>query len=122
MTYKRGMDTERKAVNFLENKGISAVRVCGSGAGSKRPRPDVLASDGINDYGIEVKSSTQDYIMIEDSQIKRLIEFCKGFGAIPLVCVKFSYKPFLFLKLNQLRLTRNGNYKVRRGEFIKSVL
>lgn len=118
---KRGIKTEREAVNYLESIGICAFRICGSGGGSKRPLTDVMASNNIIDYGIEVKSSKKDYILFEDSQIKRLIKFCDKFGAMPLVCVKFSNEPFVFLKLHHLELTKEGNYKAVRGNLKRSV-
>lgn len=118
MAQKRGMREEREIVNWLESAGFMACRVTGSGAGSKRPRPDILAGDGVNQYGIEVKSSSKEYIHIDWEQIDNLKRFCVGFGAVPLVCAKFTYERPYFMGLDKLDMTEGGNYSVKR-EYVK---
>ena len=112
---KKGIQQERELVNLLNENGFQAVRIAGSGAGSrKNPKPDVLCVDKSVVYAIELKSSSKDVIYIDNKQIRSLIRFCDGFGINPLVCVKFSYVPFVFLRLRDLECTDNGNRRISR--------
>lgn len=113
---KKGMQQERNLVRYLNNKGYTAVRVAGSGAGTKRPTPDILASDGNKCYAIELKSSSKDLIYIDKNQVNGLKEFSYSFGAIPLLCVNFTYMDYYFISINRLTLSKGLNYKISRQE------
>ena len=119
MAYKRGIKQERDLVNWLYDKGFQALRCAGSGAGTKRPLPDIMAGNQYFSYGIELKSSNQDYIRIADSQIEGLKYFCAGFGAVPIVCANFTRLPYAFFNINEIPLTRNGHYKITR-DFVEN--
>jgi len=116
MGYKQGLKQERELVKLLYKRGFMALRCAGSGAGTNRPLPDVMAGNRWMCYGIEVKSSSADRIWIKDSQLDDLKTFCEGFGAVPRVCVKFSYLPFAFFKIDDLLLTREGNRTISREQ------
>lgn len=111
---KKGLDKERDLVNYLYSLGFAAVRVAGSGAGTKRDTCDILAGKEKDIYAIELKSSSKDNIYIDRKQIRELIRFSRRFGAKPRVAVKFTYEPYLFLRIQELRGTKKGNYKFTR--------
>ena len=58
--------------------GTYAVRTPGSGSG-KLPKPDVIAVDSGELLAIEVKSTNKSYVLLNSSQVERLLEFCKLF-------------------------------------------
>ena len=116
---KKGLNKERDLINYLDFKGFKAVRVAGSGAGTNKPRPDILAGNNRNIYAIELKSSSRDVIYIKKNQVKNLIRFAKGFGAIPTIAIKFNYEPYYFLSVNDFNITPNGNYKIKRSDIYK---
>lgn len=116
---KKGLNKERELVNYLNNQGFKAVRIAGSGAGTKKDTCDILASNKRNIYAIELKSSSKDNIYINQKQIKELINFSNDFGSVPVVAVKFSYKPFIFLFIDNLNVTDKGNFKINRLELDK---
>lgn len=116
---KKGLNKERDLINYLDFKGFKAVRVAGSGAGTKKPRPDILAGNKRNIYAIELKSSSKDVIYIKSYQVKNLIEFAKGFGAIPTIAIKFNYEPYYFLSVTDFKVTPNGNYKINKSDIYK---
>lgn len=111
---KNGFNKERDLVDFLLNHGYEAVRVAGSGAGTKRGLPDIIAGNSKAIYAIELKSSSKDNIHIRQEQLKGLIDFSKGFGAIPVVAVKFYRVPYAFLSMNDLRFSKAGNVNISR--------
>lgn len=120
MIYKKGIEYERKLVRYLNKLGFMAVRTAGSGGGTPEPRPDVLAGNNKQIYSIEVKSSSKDMVYLKNKEVYELKEFANGFGAIPLICVKFPYMDFFFI--NPKRLihckTKGGNFKITR-EFVE---
>lgn len=109
---KTGSVEERDLVNKLWNAGFAAMRAPASGGATKRPLPDVLAGNGKLYLAIEVKSTRQDHIYIDNEKITNLIEFSKIFGATPYVGSKFIRKPWRFIKLEDLHVTRSENYRV----------
>ena len=113
---KKGMQQERNLVRYLNNKGYPAVRVAGSGAGTKRPTPDILICDGRNHYAVELKSSSQNMIYISKDQVDNLKEFSDLFKAVPLICANFTYMNYCFFPIDRLTVTDGLNYKISRLE------
>lgn len=109
---KTGSVEERDLVNKLWAAGFAAMRAPASGGATKRPLPDVLAGNGKLYLAIEVKSTKQDHIYIDNEKITNLIEFSDIFGATPYVGAKFIRKPWRFIKLEDLHVTRSNNYRV----------
>ncbi len=109
---KSGSVEERDLVNKLWDAGFAAMRAPASGGATKRPLPDVLAGNGKLYLAIEVKSTRQDHIYIDNEKIANLIEFSDIFGATAYVGAKFIRKPWRFIKLEDLHITRNENYRV----------
>lgn len=109
---KTGSVEERDLVNKLWAAGFAAMRAPASGGATKRPLPDVLAGNSKIYLAIEVKSTKQDHIYIDNEKITNLIEFSEIFGAKPYVGAKFIRKPWRFIKLEDLHVTRSNNYRV----------
>lgn len=116
-----GSDREREMVNFLEDHGWGAVRLGGSGSGTKRNLPDILAGDGGSRYwGIEEKysgSNKQCYITAEKATGLR--EFCTRFGLRPLAAVRYSTRldgvedaDWYVAPLSELPITGSGSVKL----------
>jgi len=117
----KGIDSERKCVTGLYNEGFVAVRTAGSGAGSKQPKPDILAGKNGKQFAIELKTSSNNEIYIKRTQLCGLVEFAKRFGAIPMVCVKFKRLPYVFLRINDVKRSGAVTHRVNRNEAIKHI-
>lgn len=109
---KKGSTEERDLVNRLWDAGFAAMRAPASGGATKRPLPDVLAGNGKLYLAIEVKSTRQDHIYIDNEKISNLKKFSEIFGATCYVGAKFVRKPWRFIKLDDLHVTRSNNYRV----------
>jgi Holliday junction resolvase len=95
---------EYKTVEILEKHGYKAIRIPVSGTG-KQSIPDIIATkDGVI-YPIEVKSTSQDYVIVKNFQIEKLFKFCEMFNFCncqPLVIVHYKkYKSVRLYKLAQ---------------------
>lgn len=119
---KKGSLEERYLVKYLENNGFAATRIPASGGATKSDRPDVLAGNGDECFAFEVKSSKKDTIYIRKEQISELLRFSFKFGAKPLICVKFTRKPYTIFNVNLLERTPKGNYKIKREDIDKGIL
>ena len=109
---KKGSIEERDLVKMFWDAGFAAMRAPASGGATKRPLPDVLAGNGDKYLAIEVKSTRQEHIYIDNEKISNLVEFCDIFGAVPYVGAKFIRKPWRFIKISDLYVTRSNNYRV----------
>lgn len=89
--------------------GTYAVRTPGSGSG-KLPKPDVIAVDSGELLAIEVKSTNKPYVILNSSQVERLLEFCKLFivrcphcgaeiGPKPIMAARFLNREWSFAEI-----------------------
>lgn len=89
--------------------GTYAIRTPGSGAG-KLPKPDIIAVDSGELLAIEVKSSNKSYVLLNSSQVERLLAFCNRFvvkcphcGAEikpkPILAARFLNKEWSFAEI-----------------------
>lgn len=113
---KKGALEERQVVKTFTTYGYGAIRVPASGARTKDDKPDVIAGNSRNYYAVEVKSSKNDYIYIREEQVEELLRFSALFGAKPLICVKFTRKPYVVFNPYHLKRTKSGKYTVHRGD------
>ena len=93
---------EYKTLQILELEGFKAVRIPASATG-KQPLPDIIAVKNNTIYAIEVKSTSQDYVYVDNFQINKLFEFCEIFNFCnckPLVLV--HYKKYKAVKMYNL--------------------
>ncbi|MFP4006070.1 MAG: Holliday junction resolvase Hjc [Candidatus Hadarchaeia archaeon] len=97
----KGSRRERELVNLLWESGFAVMRSPASGSGRKHPQPDVLASNGDKEYGIETKSSSSNAIYVKKEEVEKLGEFCDKFGCEPLIGVRFDRQGWLFVKPDQ---------------------
>ncbi|WP_303235788.1 Holliday junction resolvase Hjc [Methanosphaera cuniculi] len=110
----KGYNEERTVVQIFETNGYRATRIPASGGRTKRALPDVIAGNGRKYYAAEIKSSKNDYIYIKEEQIQELLEFAHGFGATPIVVVKFTYKPYKVFDIIEIETTDSGKYVISR--------
>jgi Holliday junction resolvase len=93
---------EYKIKKVLEKNGYKVIRVPTSGTG-KQPIPDIIAVKNNTIYAIEVKSTSKDYVNIDNFQIKKLFDFCEFFNFCnckSAVIVNYKkYNTVLFYKL-----------------------
>ena len=102
---------ERELIALLWPAGFACIRSAGSGR-TRHPNPDILAANGRSVYAIECKSSAQDEIRFEKSQLDDLVSFSVFFNARPVVAVRFNHNGWLFLTPERLERTESGNVKI----------
>ena len=111
---RKGVVEQRTVVSIFENNGYKGTRIPARGGRTQRALPDVIAGNGRRYYAVEVKSSKNDYIYIHEEQIQELIEFAHGFGATPIVVVKFTWKPYKVFDIIEIETTDSGKYIISR--------
>lgn len=114
----KGIDSERKLLRELYSDGFVGVRTAGSGGGSSEPKPDVIVGKNGKHFAIELKTSSKDDIYIKDTQIDGLVEFARKFGAIPLICVKFTRLPYVFMGIRTVEHTGGHMYHISKKQAI----
>ncbi len=102
---------ERELIGLLWPAGFACIRSAGSGR-TRHPNPDILASNGRKVYAIECKSSAQDEIRFEKSQLDGLVSFSTLFNARPVIAARFNHNDWLFLTPERLERTDSGNVKI----------
>jgi len=114
---RKGYEAERRLSRMFYRRGYATIRAPASGAKTKKViYPDIVAIKKGVVLAIELKYRTSNNtIYVSSSQVRRLLEFSRRAGAIPLIAIKYSSEPtFVFINANNLKQTRNGNYKVDR--------
>jgi Holliday junction resolvase len=95
---------EYKTLEFLHENGYNAIRMPVSGAG-KQAIPDIIATKDNTIYPIEVKSTSKDFVIVDNFQIEKLFEFCEIFSFCncqPLVIVHYKkHKSVIIYNLTQ---------------------
>jgi len=107
---KKGTRAERELLHlFFENKWASA-RIAGSGS-TTMPAPDLVAGGSGRVLAIECKAG-KDNRYLTNKEIKELVEFSECFGAEAWVGVRFDNLGWFFLKTEDLRESKGGNWFV----------
>ncbi|HIH62573.1 MAG TPA: Holliday junction resolvase [Methanobacteriales archaeon] len=109
---RKGYKEEIDLVKILWDNNFAAIRAPASGGATKKPLPDVIAGNGNRYLAIEVKTTSKDKIYIDSEKVKGLHKFSRIFGAEPYIGVKFKYKKWFFLPLDDLEITPQKNYKI----------
>ena len=95
---------------FFDTGKFAPLRVAGSGS-TPLPAPDLLVGGNGRVMAIECKAG-KGRRYIKNDQVKELLEFSSKFGAEPWIGVRFDGKEWLFLNINDLHLSKGGNYAV----------
>jgi len=111
-TKSKGTYYERSVMNIFDTYGYASIRTLGSGGGTKKPKPDIITSNGTNTYAIEVKQRNSNVLYISWSQINELKRFSITFGATPLIVYKFGRRPFKVIEANSIQKNNSKNYKI----------
>ncbi|AGM11231.1 Holliday junction resolvase [Haloarcula hispanica tailed virus 2] len=94
----KGSGGERETVNRLEDEmGWRALRAPGSGSGTDRDRPDVLAGRDGRVVMFEVKTSSGKPVYVGREEVEALQRYAEDFGAEAYIAVRW--------KSNQIRDT-----------------
>jgi len=109
---RKGYKEEIDLVKILWDNNFAAIRAPASGGATKKPLPDVIAGNGDKYLAIEVKTTSKDKIYIDSQKIEGLLKFSKIFGAEAYIGIKFKYKKWLFLPIDDLEITAQKNYKI----------
>ena len=108
MSKKKGSRLERELINkFFETGSHIALRAAGSGS-TPLPCPDLIVGSNGKILAIECKAG-KGARYIKKKQIEELTEFSRIFGAEPLVGTRFNNTEWLFLQLQDLKVSKTGN-------------
>ncbi|MFQ6050426.1 MAG: Holliday junction resolvase Hjc [Candidatus Hydrothermarchaeota archaeon] len=114
--YKKGARKERELVEMFWVHGWGAVRVPASGSKSKRPYPDVIASNGLRYIALESKVMGKKALYLKNAEVRRLYEFAEIFGCEPYFAIWTGR--WIFIEPNSLIQTKNG-YKITQDLVVK---
>lgn len=106
-----GRSHEYNVMKIFEEYGYYTVRSAGSGGGTKKAKPDVLVGNMSYTFAVEVKYRQSDCLYIDVSQVENLQKFADGFGAVPLVVVKFYRSPYFVFYLKDIQRV-GKNYRI----------
>lgn len=119
MSKDKGSRYERRLVNTLDEAGYGVMRSPGSGGGTEREQPDVLAGREGERVAIELKyvGEGDDYTYLSAEEVAALRRFGEIFHAVPRVAGRWWRDASFYLyDLDELERTEtdSGNYRLER--------
>jgi Holliday junction resolvase len=115
----KGTRTERELFNKLWEKGYGVMRSPASGGARKHQQPDILFSDGDMLFAVECKSTSKKRVYIEKKEIKDLLEFCKRFGSMALIGLRFDREDWVIIDPGNLVDTGGKNFRADKERAMK---
>ncbi len=99
-----GRNAERELVRILRSYGFNAVRIPTSNS-SSNPLPDVFATKDNILLSIEVKSTWQNKVKVEEIQIRKILDFLRMFpmDGRALLVVKFKGRGWRVKEVNFIK-------------------
>lgn len=113
-TNRKGARRERELVRELADRGWTPIRTGGSGSGTDRELPDVLAGKAGASVAFEAKSTDGSPVYVNKDEVADLRAFALPFGAVPLLAVRFDREPWLFVRPQDCHRTPAGAFRVKR--------
>lgn len=114
-----GTRVEREVVNALDEAGFRVMRSPSSGSATTRDQPDVLVGRNGKSWAFEIKYRSGDRVQFSADEIDALTRFARGFGAAPLVIVRWRGDTTLYVySLPSIPRTRGGNYALKRDDTV----
>ena len=103
----KGINAEREIIHtFWKIPGWTACRVAGSGS-MRYPAPDIIAGNATRKLAIECKSTKSKYQYFEKEEIMQLLLYSEMFAAEPWIAIRFDRDKFYFLRIKDLKQTKN---------------
>jgi len=118
-----GFAHERELAVKLWKKGFAVIRAPASGSKTRRVMyPDIVAIRRGYVLAIEVKTTHENKpIYIPCHQVEKLREFIKRSGGEGFIAVKIiGSGEWRFIRIDDLIMTRKGNYKIDKESLAKS--
>lgn len=121
-----GSAKEREMVTLFDDHGFAVMRAGGSGSGTEREMPDVLASNGNTVVVVEEKyRTTETRCYIGEDEVEKLLTFADKFGADAYLAARFSTNltgvstaDWFFAEPSDVRRTAGGNYVMHHDEVV----
>jgi Holliday junction resolvase len=104
---QKGSKAERELIHLFWKHGFAAMRAAGSGS-TQHPSPDVIAGNGRIFFAIECKASADPVKYIEKDKVNQLDLFANSFGARAIVALRFDNEKWFFLRLTDLKPTKES--------------
>ena len=110
-TKNKGTRLERELFRmFWESGDWAGIRTAGSGS-TTVPAPDLLVGNKNRKLAIECKSG-KDKRYLTKKEVDELIFFAEKFGAEAWIAVRFNNVDWLFLRPDELGVSKGENYFV----------
>ncbi|MEK6936464.1 MAG: Holliday junction resolvase Hjc [Nanoarchaeota archaeon] len=106
----KGNRTERELFHMFWDNGLACTRTAGSGS-TTVPAPDLLVGSKNKKFAIECKSG-KDKRYLTKKEVDELKEFSEKFGAEAWIAARFNNVDWLFLRPEDLGVSRGENYFV----------
>ncbi len=111
MSKSKGTRVERELFHMLYNNEFVPIRSAGSGS-TPIPNPDILAGKDGRVLAIECKALKNNNKFFPEKEINELNLFSKKFGAEPWIAMRFDNKGWYFIKPENLKKTKTGNFSI----------
>jgi Holliday junction resolvase len=96
MANRKGERRERELANRLDEAGFAVMRAPASGSATDRDLPDILVGNGADFYAIEAKSSSEDPIYLDATEVDALGYFADNYGADPRIGIRVDEQDWAF--------------------------
>ncbi len=106
----KGCRTERELFRMFWESGLACTRTAGSGSATV-PAPDLLVGSKNRKLAIECKSG-KDKRYLTKKEVDELKEFSEKFGAEAWIGARFNNVDWLFLRPEDLGVSKGNNYFV----------
>ena len=106
----KGTRTERELFHMFWDHGLACTRTAGSGS-TTVPAPDLLIGSKNRKLAIECKSG-KDKRYLTKKEVEELVFFADKFGAEAWIGIRFNNVDWLFLKPEELGVSKGDNYFV----------
>lgn len=117
MSKSKGSKYERRQVEFFDAAGFQVMKAPGSGGGTDREQPDVLAVREETGEAVALESkyvgSADDIVYLTAEEVAALRVFAAGVGALPRVAARWYRDPAFYLyHPDALDQTDGGNFRI----------
>jgi len=105
----KGTRYERELIHMFYDSGFSVVRSAGSGS-TPLPSPDIIVSNSKTIFAIECKAISSKRKYFPEREINELKAFSEGFGAIPLIAIRFDRIGWFFVHIKDLGFSKTNHF------------
>jgi len=111
MSKKKGNRTERELFHMFHKNKWQPIRTAGSGS-TQIDAVDLIAGKDKRILAIECKASKATTKYLEANDLDQLNVVANKMGIEPWLAVKFDYKPWMFIKPEDIKRTKTNKFNI----------